>query len=133
MVADISVVRSFFTKLNVAAFVLTIIILVLALASPPKAQTAFTFLAIILIVIILLGQLRVNRSKDVKQAGERAVQTVWLWLSLGLVAVVMPPTPYYELSYIVMGAIMILGAIIVLAGTYCLITIRKLAGVFLSI
>jgi FtsH-binding integral membrane protein len=133
MAVEVHTVRSFFTKLNVIALVLAIIILGLSVASSPKAQSMFAGFAIILIIIILLGQFRVNRSRDLKQAGERAVQTVWLWTSLGLVAVTMPPTPYFELSQFIMAAMMIMGAILVLMGAYSLIKIRKLTGVYLSV
>lgn len=133
MTVEVRTVRLFFTKLNVIALILAIIILGLSVASSPKAQAMFLGYAILLIIIILLGQFRVSRSGDLRQAGERAVQTIWLWTSLGLVAATMPPTPYFELSQSIMAAMMVIGAILVLMGAYSLIKIRKLTGVYLSV
>jgi len=133
MSVETNTARSFFTKLNMIALVLAIIILVLSLLSSPKAQTLFSIYAIILIILILLGQLRVNRAGDLKQVGERAVQTLWLWTSLGLVALTMPPAPYFEFSQPIMAALVVIGAILIIAGVYALLRIRKLTGIYLSV
>ncbi len=98
MSVEIVTARSFFTRSNMVALVLAIILLFIFLLSSPKAQALFSAYAILLIIFILIGQLRVNRAVDLKQLGERAVQTLWLSTSLGLVAVTMPPAPYFELS-----------------------------------
>jgi len=133
MSSEINTARVFFTRVNLIALVLSIIILILSLLSSPKAQTLFSIYAIILIVIILLGHLRVSRSSDLKQLGERAVQTLWLWTSLGLVALTMPPTPYFEFDQLIMAAMITIGAILIIAGVYALLKIRKLTGVYLSV
>jgi len=133
MSVEINTARSLFTKLNLVALVLSIIILVLSVISSPKAQAPFSIYAIILIIIILSGQLRVNRAGDLKQIGERAVQTLWLWTSLGLVALTMPPAPYFEFAQPVMVALIVIGAILIIAGVYALLKIRKLTGVYLSV
>ena len=133
MGAEINTARAFFTKVNLIALMLSIIILILSLLSSPKAQTLFSIYAIILIVIILLGHFRVNRATDLKQVGERAVQTLWLWTSLGLVALTMPPAPYFEFSQPIMAALILIGAILIIAGVYALLKIRKLTGVYLSV
>jgi len=133
MGAEINTARAFFTKVNLIALVLGIIVLILSLLSSPKAQTLFSIYAIILIVIILLGHFRVNRATDLKQVGERAVQTLWLWTSLGLVALTMPPAPYFEFSQPIMAALILIGAILIIAGVYALLKIRKLTGVYLSV
>jgi hypothetical protein len=130
---EIKTARSFFTKLNLIALVLAIIVLALSIVSSPKAQLLFSSYAIILIIIILLGQFRVNRAGDLKQVGERAVQTLWLWTSLGLVALVMPPAPYFEFSLPIMAALIVIGSILIIAGTYALLKIRRLTGVYLSV
>jgi peptidoglycan/LPS O-acetylase OafA/YrhL len=133
MSAEVNTVRSFFTKLNLAALALSIVILVLSVTASSKSQAYFSIYAIILIVFILLGQFRVNRARDLKQIGERAVQTIWLWCSLGLVALVMPPAPYFELSMPVIVAMVVIGVILVVMGAYGLLRVRKLTGVYLSI
>jgi hypothetical protein len=84
-------------------------------------------------VITAIGQLRVSRSKDLKQAGERAVQTVWIWTSFGFVPLTMSPTPYFDFTLPVMTAMMVIGAILLLLGAFLLIRIKKLTGVYLSI
>jgi FtsH-binding integral membrane protein len=133
MSVEIVTARSFFTRSNMVALVLAIILLFIFLLSSPKAQALFSAYAILLIIFILIGQLRVNRAVDLKQLGERAVQTLWLSTSLGLVAVTMPPAPYFELSQPVMAASIIIGAMLVISGAYGLLTIRKLTGVYLSV
>ena len=133
MSAELNTARAFFTRVNLIALVLGIIVLILSLLSSPKAQTLFSIYAIILIVIILLGHFRVNRGGDLKQVGERAVQTLWLWTSLGLVALTMPPAPYFEFSQPIMAALIVIGAIYIIIGVYALLKIRKLTGVYLSV
>jgi peptidoglycan/LPS O-acetylase OafA/YrhL len=133
MSAEVNTVRSFFTRLNLAVLALSIVVLVLSVTASSKSQAYFSIYAIILIVFILLGQLRVRRARDLKQIGERAVQTLWLWSSLGLVSLVMPPAPYFELSMSVIVAMVVIGAILVIMGAYGLLKIRKLTGVYLSV
>jgi peptidoglycan/LPS O-acetylase OafA/YrhL len=133
MSAEVNTVRSFFTKLNLAALALSIVILVLSVTASSKSQAYFSIYAIILIVFILLGQFRVNRARDLKQIGERAVQTIWLWSSLGLVALVLPPAPYFKLSMPVIVAMVVIGVILIVMGAYGLLRMRKLTGVYLSV
>jgi peptidoglycan/LPS O-acetylase OafA/YrhL len=133
MSAEVNTVRSFFTRLNLAASALSIVILVLSVTAASKSQAYFSIYAIILIIFILLGQFRVSRARDIKQVGERAVQTLWLWSSLGLVALVMPPAPYFELSIPVIVAMVVIGVILIIMGAYGLLRIRKLTGVYLSV
>jgi hypothetical protein len=133
MAVEVGSFRSFFAKLNIIAIILAIIILVLSAISSPKAQGMFIAFAIIMLVITAIGQLRVSRSKDLKQAGERAVQTVWIWTSFGFVPLTMSPTPYFDFTLPVMTAMMVIGAILLLLGAFLLIRIKKLTGVYLSI
>ena len=125
--------RSFFIKLNFTPIILAIIILVLAAFSSPKAQGMFAAFAIIMLVITAIGQLRVSRSKDLRQAGERAIQTVWIWTSFGFVPLTTAPTPYFEFTTPVMAAMMVIGAILLILGAFLLLRIKKFTGVYLSI
>lgn len=133
MTVEVGRFRSFFTKLNLVAIILAIIILILSILSSPKAQGMFSVFAIIMLVITIVGHLRVSMARELRQAGERAVQTVWIWTSFGLVPLTMAPTPYFEFTMPVMTAMMVIGAILLLLGTFLLLKIKKLTGVYLSI
>ncbi len=133
MATDVHTVRSFFTKITIVKLILALFTLILSIISSPKTQTLFSGYAILLIIILLLGYFRVNGSSELKQVGEKAVQTLWLSTSLGLVALTMPPAPYFELSQFAIATFMVIGAIFLLLGTYSLMKIRKFTGVYLSI
>ncbi len=133
MAVEVGTFRSFFTKLNLVTIILAITILILSMLSSPKAQGMFAAFAIIMLVITIIGQLRVSMAKELKQAGERAVQTVWIWTSFGFVPLTMAPTPYFEFTTPIMAAMMVIGAILLLLGAFLLLRIKKLTGVYLSV
>ncbi len=127
--------KNFYEKAFIASAILFLLGGIAFFETSQQFQTHLLVFGVTASLIVAASALRIrSRAKmGSKAVGEAVIQGGWLWTSLSLVYVLMPPAKIYKVTTIGEFSTIIIGVILAIGGVYTMIKAKRETGVHLTI
>lgn len=126
-------VKGLALRTNAVVAVLSIIALATALGSTVKAQLLLASIMICIILTVIITAIRVTATDNLALRGKAIIQGAWFYMSLSISYIIMPGSPYFEMSISSAVINALIGIVTLIVGAYSLLKTRKETGVMISI
>jgi len=120
-------------RTNAVVAVLSIIALATAMGSTLKAQLLLASIMICIILTVIITTIRVTATDNLALRGKAIIQGTWFYMSFSLSYIIMPGSPYFEMSISSAVINALIGIVTLIVGAYSLLKTRKETGVMISI